>query len=79
MDSSGNILSKRILSGFNLEAIKNVRSRLAETQIGSKLSEAQGSAKRRLRKVVTGNPEKKVRDYLKEVPQVRFFFLYSLY
>ena len=27
VDSSGNILSKRILSGFNLEAIKNVRSR----------------------------------------------------
>ena len=46
------------------------RSRLADTQLGCKLSEAQGRAKRRLRKVVTGNPDKKVRDYMKEVPQV---------
>ena len=47
------------------------RSRLADTQLGCKLSEAQGRAKRRLRKVVTGNPDKKVRDYMKEVPQVK--------
>ena len=46
------------------------RSRLADTQLGCKLSEAQGRAKRRLRKAVTGNPDKKVRDYMKEVPQV---------
>ena len=46
--------------------------RLTETQLGSKLSEAQGRAKRRLRKAVTGNPDKKVRDYMKEVPQVKF-------
>jgi len=36
-----------------------VRSRLAESQLGCKLSEAQGRAKRRLRSVVTGNPDKK--------------------
>ena len=48
-----------------------MRSRLAESQLGCKISEAQGRAKRRLRKVVTGNPDKKVRDYMKEVPQVR--------
>jgi len=59
------------LSGFNLETIRNVRFRLAESQLGSKLSEAQGRAKRRLRKAVTGNPDKKVRDYMKEVPQVK--------
>ena len=47
-----------------------MRSRLAESQLGCKISEAQGRAKRRLRKVVTGNPDKKVRDYMKEVPQV---------
>jgi len=71
IDSRGNILSKRKLSGLNLEAIKNVRAKLAESQLGSRLSEAQGNAKRRLRKAVTGNPEKKVRDYMKEVPQVK--------
>ena len=39
--------------------------------MGCKIQEAQGRAKRRLRKVVTGNPDKKVRDYMKEVPQVK--------
>jgi len=72
IDSSGNILSRKILSGFNLAAIKNMRERLVESPLGSKFSEAQGNAKRRLRKAVTGNPEKKVRDYMKEVPQVKF-------
>jgi len=71
IDSSGQILDEKTLSGFNLETIRNVRSRLAESQLGSKLSEAQGRAKRRLRKAVTGNPDKKVRDYMKEVPQVK--------
>ncbi len=33
---------------------------MAETQLGCKLSEAQGRAKRRLRAAVTGNPDKKV-------------------
>jgi len=49
-----------------------VSSRLAEAEIGSKLSEAQGKARQKWRRVVTGNPEKKIRDYLKEVPQVKF-------
>ena len=55
------------------------RSRLADTQLGCKLSEAQGRAKRRLRKAVTGNPDKKVRDYMKEVPQVGRIQRYSPY
>ena len=71
IDSSGQILEEKTLTGFNLETIRNVRSRLADTQLGSKLSEARGRAKRRLRKAVTGNPDKKVRDYMKEVPQVK--------
>jgi len=71
IDSSGKILNQKTLSGFNLEAIRAVKSRLVETQLGSKLTEAQEKAQRKLRKVVTGNPDKKVRDYLKEVPQVK--------
>ena len=55
------------------------RTRLADTQLGCKLSEAQGRAKRRLRKAVTGNPDKKVRDYMKEVPQVGRTQRYSPY
>jgi len=72
ISSTGQIIDEEPLSGFNLETIRHVRSRLAESQLGCKISEAQGRAKRRLRKVVTGNPDKKVRDYMKEVPQVKF-------
>ena len=60
-----------LVSGFNMETIRTVRSRLAESPLGNKISQAQGQAKRGLRKVVTGNPDKKVRDYMKEVPQVK--------
>ena len=31
----------------------------------------QEKGKRKLRKVVTGDPDKRVRDHMKEVPQVR--------
>ena len=65
---------------MNLETIRQVRSRLAESQLSSKIYEAQGKAKRSLRKVVTGNPDKKVRDYMKETPQVDFkLFLGMIY
>lgn len=68
--SDGQVLDDQS-SGFNLDTIRTVRSRLAESPLGNKISEAQGKAKRGLRKVVTGNPDKKVRDYMKEVPQVK--------
>merc|ERR1712241_493736 len=71
ISSTDQIVVEKTLAGFNLETIRTVRSRLADTQLGCKLSEAQGRAKRRLRKAVTGNPDKKVRDYMKEVPQVK--------
>merc|ERR1712241_1008520 len=71
MGSSGQILDEKTLTGFNLETIRTVRSHLAESELGSKLSAVPGRAKRRLRKAVTGNPDKKVRDYMKEVPQVK--------
>ena len=71
IDSSGQILDEKTLSGFNLETIRKMRSHLAESELGSKLSAVRGRAKRRLRKAVTGNPDKKVRDYMKEVPQVK--------
>jgi len=72
MTQTGQIIDEMASPGFNLDGIRQVKSRLTETQLGSKLSEAQGRAKRRLRKAVTGNPDKKVRDYMKEVPQVKF-------
>ena len=62
---------------MNLETIRQVRSRLAESQLSSKIYEAQGKAKRSLRKVVTGNPDKKVRDYMKETPQVTNMIMVS--
>lgn len=72
MTHPDHIMDDNTLPGFNLESIRHVKSRLTETQLGCKISEAQGRAKRRLRKAVTGNPDKKVRDYMKEVPQVKF-------
>ena len=52
IDSSGQILDEKTVSvsGFNLETIRTVRSRLAESELGTKLSAARGRAKRRLRK-----------------------------
>ena len=63
---------------MNLETIRQVRSRLAESQLSSKIYEAQGKAKRSLRKVVTGNPDKKVRDYMKETPQVTIIMMFDI-
>ncbi len=34
--------------------------------------QAKGMAKSKLRKAVTGDPDKKIRDYMTEVPQVSY-------
>ena len=47
-----------------------MRLKLAESPIGSHIAEAKEKGQRSWRKAVTGNPEKKIRDYMKEVPQV---------
>jgi len=64
IDETGKILYDKTFA--------RVSSKIAETEIGSKLSEAQGKARQSWRGVVTGNPDKKIRDYMKEVPQVKF-------
>jgi len=72
ISGTGQVIHEGRSSVMNLETIRQVRSRLAESQLSSKIYEAQGKAKRSLRKVVTGNPDKKVRDYMKETPQIKF-------
>jgi len=64
IDETGKILYDKTFA--------RVSSRIAESEIGTKLSEARGKARQRWRGVVTGNPDKKIRDYMKEVPQVKF-------
>ena len=65
------MLYDKTLARLNSETLENVRSRLVETPIGSTISEAKEKGQRSWRKAVTGNPEKKIRDYMKEVPQVK--------
>jgi len=72
IDSTGRVLYDKTLARLNSETLENVRTRLAETPIGSTISEAKEKGQRSWRKAVTGNPEKKIRDYMKEVPQVKF-------
>ena len=60
----------KTLAKLNSETLETVRFKLAESQIGSQIAEAKEKGQRSWRKAVTGNPEKKIRDYMKEVPQV---------
>lgn len=69
LDSTGRVLYDKTISSFHqLSNLKNVKERLADSPLGSKIS----NAKPYLRKAVTGNKDKKIRDYMKEVPQVKF-------
>jgi len=72
IDETGKVLYDKTIASLNLSSLKDVSTRLKETPIGSRISEAQGKARESWRKVVTGNPNKKIRDYMKEVPQVKF-------
>jgi len=69
-------LEKRIPS-LNLESLVSVPKKMLEAgkEAREKLEEvgkeARGRARRKWRKVVTGDPEKRIRDHMKEVPQVK--------
>jgi len=72
-------LERRILSipSINLGSIVSVPKRVLEAGIEARekmqevRKEAQGRAQRKWRKAVTGDPEKRIRDHMKEVPQVK--------
>jgi len=69
-------LERRILSipSINLSSIVSVPKRVLEAgkdKIQEVRKEAQGRAQRKWRKAVTGDPEKRIRDHMKEVPQVK--------
>jgi len=69
-------LEKRILTipSINLSSIVSVPKRVLEAgkdKIQEVRKEAQGRAQRKWRKAVTGDPEKRIRDHMKEVPQVK--------
>lgn len=69
-------LDRRILSipSINLSSIVSVPKRVlvaGKDKIQEVRKEAQGRAQRKWRKAVTGDPEKRIRDHMKEVPQVK--------
>jgi hypothetical protein len=70
IDKTGKVLYDKTLARLNSETLETVRLQLAESPIGSHITEAKEKGQRSWRKAVTGNPEKKIRDYMKEVPQV---------
>jgi len=73
MDNTGKIIYDKTVSSLNqLSKLRNVKDRLAGSPLGSRLSKVPGQAKPLLRRAVTGNRDKKIRDYMKEVPQVKF-------
>jgi len=69
-------LERRILSipSINLGSIVSVPKRVlvaGKDKIQEVRKEAQGRAQRKWRKAVTGDPDKRIRDHMKEVPQVK--------
>jgi len=69
-------LERRILSipSINLSSIVSVPKRVlvaGKDKIQEVRKEAQGRAQRKWRKAVTGDPDKRIRDHMKEVPQVK--------
>ena len=70
IDKTGKVLYDKTLARLNSETLETVRLQLAESPIGSHIAEAKEKGQRSWRKDVTGNPQKKIRDFIKEVPQV---------
>ena len=70
IDETGKVLYDKTLAMLSSETLENVRSKLAESHLGETFSEAREKGQRSWRKAVTGNPEKKIGDFMKEVPQV---------
>ena len=70
IDETGKVLYDKTFARLSSETLENVRSGLAESHLGETFSEAREKGQRSWRKAVTGNPEKKISDFMKEVPQV---------
>ena len=70
IDETGKVLYDKTLARLSSETLENVRSRLEESYLGETFAEAREKGQRSWRKAVTGNPEKKISDFMKEVPQV---------
>ena len=67
---TGKVSYEKTLAMLSSETLENVRSRLAESHLGETIAEAREKGQRSWWKAVTGNPEKKIGDFMKEVPQV---------
>ena len=70
IDKTGKVLYDKTIARLNSETLETVRLKLAESPIGSHIAEVKEKGQKAWRKAVTGNSEKKIRDYMKEVPQV---------
>jgi hypothetical protein len=70
IDETGKVLYDKTLARFSSETLDNVRSRFAESHLSETFIDAKEKGQRSWRKAVTGNPEKKIRDFMREVPQV---------
>ena len=70
IDETGKVLYNKTLAMLSSETLDNIRSRLAESHLGETYAEAKEKGQRSWRQAVTGNPEKKIGDFMKEVPQV---------
>jgi len=69
--TDGQILERR-LPHLDLGSLAAVPKRLLEA--GKEAGErARGRARRKWRKVVTGDPNKRIRDHMREVPQVKLY------
>jgi len=68
----GRISLERRLPHLDLGSLAAVPKRLLEAgkQAGER---AKGRARRKWRKMVTGDPEKRIRDHMKEIPQVKLY------
>ena len=71
-------LERRMLTipSINLGSIVSVPKRVlvaGKEKMQEVRKEAQGRAQRKWRKTVTGDPDKRIRDHMKEVPQVSVF------
>jgi len=60
----GRLILEKTIKSLHLDSLKDKSSRLLER--------ATDKSKRKWRKVVTGDPDKRIRDHMKEVPQVKF-------
>jgi hypothetical protein len=70
IDETGKVLYDNTLAMLSSETLENTRSRLVDSHLGETFTEAREKGQGSWRKAVTGNPEKKIGDFMKEVPQV---------